>query len=198
MNLHIYAITSPPGKWPSKNIVWGGGLLYYSVMVASKMSPPNILILKHDTMTYILVHILLRLKASTLVVQMFSRSFYQMKGQHHLAGVVSWGFGCALVSFVTPLFVKNCFYQKLVFPKANNFIFRWTIIFGENSKGLIWKRWTFSERGALAAEKIILCDFQCSTPQSCRYNFDQNFFSLSVLYCQEGLPGVYSSVSYHR
>ena len=48
---------------------------------------------------------------------------HQMQGHHHLAGVVSWGFGCALVSFVTPLFVKNCFYEKWVFPKANNFIF---------------------------------------------------------------------------
>ena len=88
-----------------------GGLLHYSVTVASKMSPPNFLILKHDSMTYVLVHILLRLKASSLVVQILRRSFYQMKGQHHLAGVVSWGFGCALVSFVTPLFVKNCFKQ---------------------------------------------------------------------------------------
>ena len=91
-------------------------------MVASKI-PPTLLILKDDTLTYILVHILLRLKVSSLVVQILRRSFYQMKGQHHLAGVVSWGFGCALVSFVTPLFVKICFKQKWVFPKANNFMF---------------------------------------------------------------------------
>ena len=38
-----------------------------------------------------------------------------MNGQHHLAGVVSWGFGCALVSFVTPFFVKIFFSKNRCF-----------------------------------------------------------------------------------
>ena len=123
---------------------WGGGgdgLLYYSVMVASKI-PPTLLILKDDTLTYILVHILLRLKVSSLVVQILRRSFLSDERS------TSPGWSCQLGLWMCSgegcddLFVKIFFSPKIGVSWGK------TIIVGENLQfGRGERRQTFSERG---------------------------------------------------
>ena len=66
---------------------------------------------------------------------------YQVQGQHHLAGVVSWGFGCALVRVVTICSLR--FFSPKIGVSWGK-----TIIVGENLQfGRGERRQPFSERG---------------------------------------------------
>ena len=124
---------------------------------------------------------------------------YQVQGQHHLAGVVSWGFGCALVSFVTPFFVKNFFSKNRCFL-GEKILYLYKLLLWVKTSNLEGVKGgkLFSERGQHSFTDTNTLWLPMFLPQSCQYKFVKiSCLSLSCI-LQEGLPGVYSSVSYHR